>query len=89
MTDEERLIRDMEVGESGWTMPWGIHRGLGDDFYIDPLFNLYNDQEGTSQVLVTRKDDGYYAILHTPHRYEHNSSLPERLISLISFERPI
>ena len=95
MTEEERLIRDMEVGESGWTMPWAVRLGLENDYWIDLEYNIYEGKQGTSTLEVTRHEDGYHPKLHEPYEYEPerisawDRYFTRRYVRLPSFEQPI
>ena len=52
----ERTVRDMVVGEHGYTMPWAFCR-CGNAFFIDPNMPVDPTEGGTSSITIRRVSD--------------------------------
>ena len=49
--NKERLIKDMEVGEIGYTVPWALEFDLNRIPYLD-IYMSISERRGTSQLKI-------------------------------------
>jgi hypothetical protein len=56
----EITIKDLQVGESGYTLPWGMWIDLEDHCWLNPDYPVTGEVKGTSRMWVERKENGYH-----------------------------
>lgn len=56
---EEATIADMEIGESGWTVPWAAFADPNGRMWINGSYTIHKNSGGTVGMLVVRKKSGY------------------------------
>lgn len=54
----ERIIRDMPIGDQGWTVPWAVWADHEGKLWINGRYTLSNNPGGTVEMLVRRSEDG-------------------------------
>jgi hypothetical protein len=56
-----RRLRDMVIGEVGYTAPWSLKIMSDDSCCIDEDFPVYNEPFGSIRLKVVREEAGYVA----------------------------
>lgn len=81
-------VRDLEVGESGWTVPWAVAvdpaSGRG---WIAPRYEVSPEGGGTAQLLVGRGRNGVWIDIRrvSPNDF-HQLAMPEDTLRLLRVE---
>lgn len=58
-TGAQSTIRDMAVGETGYTVPWALWSDAEDRLWIEGDYIVLGKARGTARMFVARKADGY------------------------------
>jgi hypothetical protein len=56
----QKELKDLKVGESCYTVPWGMWVDSKGNCWLNPNYSASDNPGGTVQMYVTRKSDGYY-----------------------------
>lgn len=91
----EREIRQMLIGESGWTVPWGMYADEEGRLWLNDTYTVSDTPGGTVNMLVTRTDSGYVVDFRkSDHRWTKQSSVycgdftPVRVTGICGYEQP-
>ncbi len=60
MASSDHSIAVMDVGESGWTVPWAMYHDKERHLWLNGAYPLRPASGGTAQMLVTRSEDGWH-----------------------------
>lgn len=61
----DRRVSDMEVGETGWTVPWALHPV---EKKLQPSHTIHMSPHGTAQMRVVKTADGYEVFVPDDYR---------------------
>jgi len=53
----KKLIKDMLIGETGWTVPWAATVDKLGEYWIRPDYDIESELHGTVAMKVTRRND--------------------------------
>lgn len=69
-------VKDMKVGESAWTVPWAMTIYDKGQKFIDKDFDIWSDEFGTANMLVTKTQKGFEVELNCDAYKEEDYSSP-------------
>lgn len=70
---EEDDIFHMQIGASGWTVPWAMWCDRKRRLWLHPSYTIYREPGGTVQMLVVRTPDGYEVEVPMGEKYHPGS----------------
>lgn len=74
--DFESELKDMKIGESGWTVSWALEADEKNRPYLRLFHTYMNSPHGTAQMLVQRLDKNYWQVqLPSGHKF-HGKTNP-------------
>jgi hypothetical protein len=56
----DHSIASMDIGESGWTVPWAMHHDAHRDLWLNGSYTIHDRPGGTAQMLIRRDDRGWH-----------------------------
>ena len=62
---EEKLIKDLKVGESCYTVPWAMWVNKDNVCFLREDFKASSSKGGTVELKIERVEDGYIAYIHS------------------------
>lgn len=86
-------IRNLQIGESRFTVPWAMIIDESNNCYIQLDFNACEDRGGTAQLKVILTDGGYICEINDPQiKFKWDTSdisqyLPTDLAQVVGFEQ--
>ena len=61
---KENTIRNMEIGQSGFIVCWGMWVDLDGNCFLNESYDYHDTRGGTIQLKITRVYGGYIAHIH-------------------------
>jgi hypothetical protein len=68
--EDERTLKDLAAGETGFTLPWAMSRTVNDDYYLNENYPLHPEPFGTVEMMVKRTMQGYVVSPPPGEEYE-------------------
>lgn len=62
----ERTLADMKIGETAWTMPWGMWVDNSGRCWLNPNYPAEKTPGGTVELKVERRGDSFHVTNHDP-----------------------
>ncbi|MBX4199495.1 hypothetical protein KW789_01210 [Candidatus Saccharibacteria bacterium] len=87
---ERFSIRGMEVGESGWAVPWAVDVDTKGRLWLKPEYSIQPERDGLSAMLVERRDHGYVINFSyiPPAEMDEPYKIPSELVENMSEDNP-
>ena len=72
MVESEIRIKDMKIGEKGWTFPSWVWAGEDGKIFLYPNYTLYRMNKeivGHNYVIVTKEEIGFVIEIYGNHKF--------------------
>ena len=66
---KKKTIGDMEVGESGYSVPWAIKINKNMVAWLDADYTIRNQKSGAADTKITKEAEGYAVEVPTSERF--------------------
>ena len=66
----EHKLAQMQIGETAYTLPWGMWLDESQRFWLNPEYPASAGVDGTACMKVERRDDGYHVWQPADEQYE-------------------
>lgn len=60
MADVDHSIASMDVGDSGWTVPWAMYHDRERKLWLNGAYTIHRQPGGTVQMHISRDDSGWH-----------------------------
>jgi hypothetical protein len=68
---EERLIQDMKIGESGYSVPWAMWVDEQKNCWLNEEYAIHKEKDVSRELKVEKLSEGYIVYIHD---IDHNWS---------------
>lgn len=73
---ETRTVRNMQVGEIAFAVPWAVAVTSDQRAYINGAYNVNENPAGTSKMRVERRAHGFAVEVPSSYKYDMTDTLP-------------